>query len=391
VKILYVSPYPPVQDGIGNYTWTLANGIRSASVDVRVIVPRDEPSRHPDVIGAVSMTGQEYARVRSEILAWRPDVVHVQFAIAAFGTQTLALLKWLAALKRDLQVPIVVTLHEFTRESSLLPVVGRTVYRRITAGCDQLMVHTEMARNAVVARFGVPASKIKVIPHPSAQAPEQTASCEDLRARFGLGQARVLLAFGFVHVDKGLDDLVRALRILSRTKRTILDDVVLVVAGAVRPRHGVFRVFEIRDRLHLFRVMQMARRTKLASRVVLTGYVPAGEVATWFNLAEAVMLPYRRIEESGVACLARSFDTPVLASTAGGLAEQFAGSNWSCPPGDPAALASTLERFLSATQAERMLRPVVKRQDDLASVVASTLELYQTVTRREQGRIHHVS
>jgi glycosyltransferase involved in cell wall biosynthesis len=125
--------------------------------------------------------------------------------------------------------------------------------------------------------------------------------------------------------------------------------------------------------------MKLAKRNGVHDRMVLTGYVPAGEVAAWFSLAEVVVLPYRRIEQSGVASLARSFPVPVLASTAGGLAEQFAGSSWNFPPRAPDRLAQTLERFLAATPAERMLPPANDRLDDLPAVVASTLKLYETV------------
>ena len=37
---LYVGPYPPTPDGIGNYTYELANAVRNDGNDVAVIVPR---------------------------------------------------------------------------------------------------------------------------------------------------------------------------------------------------------------------------------------------------------------------------------------------------------------------------------------------------------------
>jgi glycosyltransferase involved in cell wall biosynthesis len=379
VKVLYLSPYPPAHDGIGNYTWTLATTMRRAGVDFGVVVPRRAAGSPPEILGAINAGGQEYAKLRSTVAQWNPDIIHVQFAIAAFGSRTGALMRRIDALRRDLKIPIIVTLHEFTRESALLPIAGRALYRRVVSHCDQVIVHTDMAMNAVVDRFGVPKNRVTVIPHPSTRPPVVTASCDELRLRFGLDDARVMLAFGFIHVDKGLDDLVRALGILRRAGCAQLDDYVLVVAGAVRPRQGFFRAFEMRDKLHFYRVMRLARRNGVRDRLVLTGYVPVGEVATWFSLADVVVLPYRRIEQSGVASLARSFPVPVLASTAGGLPEQFAGSSWSFPPRAPARLAQTLERFMEATPAERMPPRTNDSADELAAVVARTMELYRTV------------
>lgn len=386
LKVLYLSPYPPEHDGIGNYTWTLASTMRNTGIDVGVVVPRLQPGSPPEVLGAIAAGARENSKLRSVIVRWNPDVIHVQFAIAAFGSRTGVLIRQIDSLRRDLKIPVIVTLHEFTRESAMLPIAGPAVYRRVASHCDQLIVHTDIAMNAMVDRFGVPESKVTVIRHPSVRPQAVTASGDDLRTRFGLGNAKVMLAFGFIHVDKGLDDLVRALGLLRESGCAALDEYVLVVAGAVRPRHGVFRAFEARDRLHFYRVMRLAQRKRIWDRLVLTGYVPIGEVASWFDLAEMVVLPYRRIDESGVASLARSFAVPVLASTAGGLAEQFAGSRWSYPPHAPTQLAETLRRFLAATPAERIGLPTAKRADNLATVAARTLEVYHTVIAASRAR-----
>ena len=380
VKILYVSPYPPAQDGIGNYTRLLVEAGREQGHDVRVVVPRQTPHTLPDVIGAVGSRGRESAELREAIAKWNPDVVHVQFAIAAFGTQTVALLGWLDALRRELAVPVVGTLHEVTREIALLRAAGRKFYRKIVARCEHVIVHTHIAYNALTGPVGVAESKVVVIPHPSVRPPDGTSTPEDVRRRFGLGEARILLAFGFIHVDKGLDDLVSALSILHRTKAVPLDDVRVVVAGTVRPRHGLFRVFEVRDRLYLARVLRQARRKSLQQYLVLTGYVPEGEISAWFHVAEAVVLPYRRTEQSGVANLASAFGVPVIASTVGGLQEQFAGSRWTFPPHAPEFLARVLAAFLGATPSEQAQLAVPPHASDLASVIKATFQLYDKVS-----------
>lgn len=115
MKVLYVSPYPPAADGIGDYTRLLAEAGREQGHDVRVVVPRPASYTLPDVIGVVGSRGREAVELRAAIAKWHPDVVHVQFAIAAFGTRTVTLLRWLDALRRELAVPVVATLHEVTR------------------------------------------------------------------------------------------------------------------------------------------------------------------------------------------------------------------------------------------------------------------------------------
>jgi glycosyltransferase involved in cell wall biosynthesis len=376
MRILFVSPFPPARDGIGTYTQAMMVALRAAGHEARVVVPRAQAGQPDDVVGALGPRQPDLAALREAADAWAPDIVHVQFAVAAFGTRTRALLSWLRLMRAATGVPVVVTMHEVTRDTAALRGPGRALYRALAIQCDQVIVHTLSAAAALAGPVGVPRAKISVIPHPEARPPRAVSAPGDLRARFGLGQAELLLAFGFVHVDKGLQDLVRALRMLRRSGAVPLDSTRLVIAGTVRRRHGPFRVFELRDRLHLARVLRMVRRGGLDRTVVLTGYVPDADVAGWFQAAACVVLPYRRTEQSGVAGLANAFRVPVLASTAGGLGEQYAGSRWTFAPRDPRDLARVIADFLTTPADGRVVADPGPSRAELGSVVAATLDLY---------------
>jgi glycosyltransferase involved in cell wall biosynthesis len=149
------------------------------------------------------------------------------------------------------------------------------------------------------------------------------------------------------------------------------------VAGDVRSRKGAFRVFELRDRLHLARVRRTIGRAGLGDRVVFTGYVDSGEVRPWFELADAAVLPYRRIEQSGVASLAAAAGTPVIVSDIGGLAEGLGDRRWAFEPRDRQRLASVLAEFLSASPAERDGARSRMAEADMGTVVEETLASYE--------------
>jgi glycosyltransferase involved in cell wall biosynthesis len=381
MRVLYLSPYPPARDGIGNYTCLLANAVSDLGNEIAVIVPHSMANAPPEVIGSVRDSRHGPRDTTALIERWHPDVIHVQFAVAAFGSRTAWFLRWLREFRRGCRVPVVVTLHEVSRELALLPIAGPHLFRRIAAHCEHLIVHTNIALTTLTERLGVPDSVVSVIPHPITQPATATASPGDLRAHFALANTRVLLAFGFIHVDKGLDDLVRALSVIRQASPASLTGVRLVVAGAVRPRQGAFRIFELRDQVHFARVRQLVRRSGLDDLVVRTGYVPAGQVAAWFELADAVVLPYRRAEQSGVAGLARSLNVTVLASRAGGLGELFAGSPWTFAAGSPTELAATITEFLAASPSGRGQPGGQLRSDDLSSVAASTLAVYRSLLR----------
>lgn len=351
MRILFVGPYPPAKDGIGTYTHVLGGALRAAGHQIAVVTPRPLPSAPggapggapPEVIGALGPGGATQA-LREAVASFAPDVVHVQFAVPAFGSRTPALVRWLGELSHGrpaTRAVVVTTMHEVTRDTALLRGPGKALYRRIAACSDHVIVHTTAAR-ALVPGSGV-------IPHFSTPPPEATTTPADLRERFGLDESeRLLLAFGFIHVDKGLDDLVKALEVLRRRDAGLAANVRVVVAGTVRGRTGPFRLMELRDHVHLRKVLRMARRARLLDRLVFTGFVPDGDIGAWFGMSEAVVLPYRKAEQSGVANLARAFGVPVLATTAGGLAELFADSPWTAPPAAPSSLADLLRRFLTS-------------------------------------------
>jgi glycosyltransferase involved in cell wall biosynthesis len=379
MKIIYVSPFPPARDGIGTYTRAFVDAMTDQGHEARVITPRAHPDSPQEVIGAIGSGSGQLTALHDVVMKWQPDVVHVQFAIAAFGARTRRLLQSLRIVHSDLGVPTAVTMHEVTRDTALMKSAGRAIYRRVADHCEKIIVHTGGAADALTGTVGVPASKVIVIPHPRTRVPATGSTPSELRAHFGLGSTRILLAFGFIHVDKGLGDLVRAIGLLRTSATVPLDDIRLVVAGAVRPRDGLFRAFAVRDRAHLWRVIRRARHEGTKQQLVMTGYVPDGDIAGWFLAADAVVLPYRRTEQSGVAGLADAFGVPVLASTAGGLGEYFAGSPWIFPPGNPESLAKVLADFLGVPPEQRRYEVPHLRSADLAEVVTATLNVYHAV------------
>ncbi|MGD0556926.1 MAG: glycosyltransferase [Streptosporangiaceae bacterium] len=362
MRILFVSPFPPARDGIGTYTQALMGALEARGHETQVVVPRQQEG---DALGHLG----DLAALNEAVRDWSPDLIHVQFAVAAYGTRTWTLLSWLRQIRT---VPVIATMHEVTRDTASLRAPGRALYRKLAAQCQHVIVHTRNASETLTRRLGLREASVSVIPHPEARPPRAVSTPEDLRERYKLDDLEVLLAFGFVHVDKGLDDLVMALRIVGPSS---LENVRLVIAGTVRSRRSLFRVFELRDRLHLARVLRMARRSGLGDTLVQTGYVPEADVAGWFQAASAVMLPYRRTEQSGVASLANAFGVPVLASTAGGLGEQYAASRWTFPPRSPEKLAEVLSRFLSTSPQDRASRRMAVA--DMDSIVEATLSVYE--------------
>jgi glycosyltransferase involved in cell wall biosynthesis len=158
-------------------------------------------------------------------------------------------------------------------------------------------------------------------------------------------------------------------------------DIRLVIAGAARPRVGLFRMFDLRDRMHFTRVSRRSHRAGLDDIVVLTDYVPEDDVAGRFEAAAGLVLPYRPTEQGAVASLADAFGVPVLASKVGGLAEQYASSPWLFSPRNPQELASVLARFVATPPWQRALPAGPRAAAEMETVLDATLSIYRVAVQ----------
>jgi len=159
------------------------------------------------------------------------------------------------------------------------------------------------------------------------------------------GQATCnLLFFGIVRPYKGLDVLLRALAQAP-------EQVTLTVAGEFWGGTGET------DRL--------IAALGLQDRVTLQpGYVPADQIPALFEAADALVLPYREATASQNVVLAFSYGVPVIATTAGALAEAVRDGvdGLTCAPGDVDDLARALTA-ISVPETAASLRSGVRAVD----------------------------
>lgn len=377
MRLLLVSSYLPERDGIGTYCEFMRGGLVARGHEVAVIAARASSGAPDEVIGALpSPMGVGLSALLRSVRSFAPDVVHVQFAVATYGVLIPSLLRLLDRLRRD-GLGIVITMHEVTRDTESLRAVGWALYRSVARRADQIIVHTEPARRALDRRLGGRRAPIKVIAHLRAELPPVGIDADELRRRLCLRDERVVLAFGFIDVDKGLGDLVDAVGRLSAAGK--LDGVRVVVAGAVRRRFGTFRIFELRDILHLRQLKRAVAGRGLTQHVLFVGFVPGEDVRAWFELAAVAVLPYRRSEQSGVASLASAAGTPLLTTNVGELGGLSTLDP--VPPRDPAALAAALEQCLR-TSGDRPIRAAAR--GDLAEIVDLTSSVYRRLTHDPQ-------
>ena len=354
MRIALIGPAQPYRGGGARHTTELAHRLAAAGHNVIV-----ESWRAPGAQTAEAPEGKPYPRTYRR-LAWnRPD------GWAAAGRRLRSADLVVFALLTPIQVPAyLVILAGLGRVPgrprtlvichNVLPHERRpgdvALVRTLLAHVDTVLVHS--AGQAAEARQLVPDVPIVVArmpPHLPATPRVPAADHEDLSPERSAvpasGQTKCqLIFFGIVRPYKGLDVLLRA---LARAPA----HVTLTVAGEFWGGTG--------------ETEKLIAELGLQGRVTLQpGYVPAGRIPALFKAADALVLPYREATASQNVVLAFSYGVPVIATTAGALAEAVRDGvdGLTCAPGDVDDLARALTA-ISAPETAALLRSGVRAVD----------------------------
>lgn len=347
MKVLFISPFPPGKEGIGQYTQRVTQDSEAIGIDVSVIAFADKGKSFDGNIyrvfsgnlGSIKATWQAIKKVN-------PDIIHVQFAVATFRLSSFILWPLLQFYKKSHSTVIVATLHEPQRDIIALGLLGRIFYRSICNTCDEIYTLTDDSRLFLIEKCGTSNLKIKTIHHGVYNFKDTHDNSQQLRKKFGIGDSKkVILFFGFIHIDKGIEYLIEAFVKLIRTNSE--PPYILVIAGVVRPRKGIFKIFQKIDERYEKKIKGLIAKYDIEQRVVFTGYIPNEDIYSTFKLAEVVVLPYPKTEQSGVLNMALACERPIIATAVGGFKDILAEAGVLVPPRNPDALADALETILN--------------------------------------------
>lgn len=190
------------------------------------------------------------------------------------------------------RTPLIYTVHDLFPTGWPETPLNRWVVRGVLRSASALIVHSSGARDVVCRTFSVAPERCAVIPHGD-QTPTYGApmSRREARARLGLGDEKLCLAFGAVLPNKGMVELVEW---WARERPGIT----LAVVG------------------HAYDASLARRMNKIAADApqidLRFGFQSDRQVNAWFSAADCAVTNYSTIFTSGVACLARSWGVPIL-------------------------------------------------------------------------------
>jgi hypothetical protein len=208
-RIAFVGNSLPRRCGIATFTTDLRKAVASLDPDIETcIVAMTDNDRTYDYPAEVRLeiadqSIEDYAYAADILNDGRYDVVSLQHEFGIFGGEAG---DHILTLLNRLNMPVVTTLHTVLSQPSR---VQRALIDRIVAISARVVVMAEKGRELLQKVYDVPADKIEVIPH---DIPDIAfAEPEEAKARFGFTGKAVILTFGLLSPNKGIEYVIDAM------------------------------------------------------------------------------------------------------------------------------------------------------------------------------------
>src|ERR1017187_8393644 len=344
-RIAFIGNYLPRQCGIATFTTDLCTAIAAEFGTGRLFaIPVNDPDssyQYPERV-RIEITQEDltsYERAAEFLNFNGNDLVCLQHEYGIFGGIAGS---HILVLLRKLKMPLVTTLHTVLREPDAHQ---RTVLDEIGRLSDRLIVMSEHAARLLRAIYEIPACKIDVIPHGVPDLPFMDPNFfKDL---FGTQGKSVLLTFGLLSPNKGIENVIRALPSILETHPHL----VYIVSGATHPHIRRREGERYRDSLRA-----LAVECGVSSHVIFNNrFVSSEEMIEHVGAADIYITPYRQEAQvvSGTLAIALGAGKAIISTPYWHANELLAEKRGLIVPfADPDAIARAVTGLLE-NEAER--------------------------------------
>jgi glycosyltransferase involved in cell wall biosynthesis len=282
-RIAVIGNYLPRHCGIATFTTDLCSALSAEYGTARLLAlpvndteeGYDYPARVRWSLAQDDVTSYHQA---AEFLNFNNvDMVCLQHEYGIFGGPAGS---HILQLLRGLKMPVVTTLHTVLREPDANQMM---VMEEIAEISDRLIVMSQLSSQFLQEIFKVPGSKIDMVPHGVPDLPFLDPNF--YKDRFGVEGKAVLLTFGLLSPNKGIENVIQALpQILSKHK-----NVAYIVAGATHPH--ILRREGDKYRASL---QALAKEMGVESQVIFHNrFVSPEEMVEFIGAADIYITPYR--------------------------------------------------------------------------------------------------
>lgn len=302
MKVAFISTYPPRKCGIATFTSDLFNSIKqiygngdySQKQDALQVIAlnnvADGYSYNKEVsFGIRERYREDYRRVADYINLSPIDVVCLQheFGIFGGGEEGSYILYLLGKLKK----PVVTTLH--TIMENPLPSYKKTL-QKVCSYSTKVVVLADKAVQILQDVYGVPEQKIEMIHHGVHDVPFLDPFY--YKEQFKAEGRPVILTFGLLHSNKGLEYVIEALPEVVKK----FPDVIFLILGATHPE--IKKKFGEQYRHSL---QKMVSDNKLSRNVVFHNhFVSLEQLIQFLVAADIYITPYLGREQISSGTLA---------------------------------------------------------------------------------------
>jgi glycosyltransferase involved in cell wall biosynthesis len=282
-RIAFIGNYLPRQCGIATFTTDLCEavavehpGATCIALPVNDIESGYEyPSRVRFELAEKDI--DSYRRAADFLNINSVDVVSLQFEYGIFGGRAGS---HILALLRELRMPIVTTLHTILREPDPQQ---RRVLEEVAALSDRVVVMSERGAAFLREIYRVSPAKIDLIPHgiPDLSFVDPGFH-KDL---FGVEGKIVLLSFGLLSANKGIENVIAALpAILAKHP-----NVVYFIVGATHPQ-----VKQREGETYRLSLQWLAQEKGVEGQVIFYNqFVTVDELVEFIGAADIYITPYQ--------------------------------------------------------------------------------------------------
>src|SRR6267142_4652676 len=296
-KIAFVSDHLPRKCGIATFTSDLLAAVATAypqsqcfSVSVNDIQGGYE---YPEVV-RFEIEEQDlpsYLRAADFLNISNVDIVCLQHEFGIFGGPAGG---HILALLRELRMPVVTTFHTILREPKA---DKRRVMEGLISLSTRLVVMADRGRQMLQEIYQAPPAKIDLIPHgiPDVGFVDPTY----FKDQFGVEGRVVLLTFGLLSPNKGIEHVLNALpEILAE-----FPSLVYIVLGATHPN-----LLREQGEAYRFSLERLAKKRKVEKNVIFYNrFVEVEELKEFIGAADLYITPYLNEAQVTSGTLAYAF------------------------------------------------------------------------------------
>lgn len=282
MKLAYIGTYPPRECGIGTFTQNLAHAMLDNGEGVKeimVFAMNDHNQKYlypPEVKLSINQEQQtDYLEAVNYINLSGADACILEHEFGIFGGQSGV---YILPLLHRLNIPLITTLHTILETPSYNE---KAILKEICKMSDKIVVMSHKAIRFLMEIYDVPKEKIVLIEH---GVPDIHFDKQESRTGFKLNEKKLLLTFGFIGRNKGIETVINALpQIIEKHP-----EVLYIVLGKTHPNVLRHSGEEYRNYLQV-----QIKTLKLNEHVLLLNeFIDENELFKYLSACDIYITPY---------------------------------------------------------------------------------------------------